>query len=157
MMATNANSTPVSAMSNSAPGAAKTPDSFLFELIADADQKMRETDDVLFAAKKASPAREHFYESASREAFERCEALRNTLTAIEATSSEMAAVQISEAILRIDNLDNTGDEGVRAVNRLLYSALRFIEKSSGVTVEELGLECLRQRNLDPWEPTGART
>ncbi len=102
-----------------------------------------------------------YYEMARRHVDDIDSGLRDMITCTEAASLEGAAVQISEALSRVGIIAETisydpeaaeQNKQVRAIDRLLYSALRALEEHCAVDLNEVLGGTVIHRNMDPWRP-----
>ena len=84
---------------------------------------------------------------------DRREALENMAAEIQASSLEGAMVQVMLACTAADMIaastEETAEQDMRTVSKLLYSALSLLEEQAGVPREELGGEAYMTRDLDP--------
>jgi len=87
--------------------------------------------------------------------------LRDMLTLTKASSLEGAALQIAEAFARLDLvLDRIPNEilsadwhirvDVRAINRLLFSALEFIDGAAARKIDEVADPYFANWHMNPW-------
>lgn len=101
-----------------------------------------------------------YFESGAKHENDRVMVLRDALSGIEARSAPVAMAQITEAITKIDLIESSSEDfpehQKRELERLLFSALRYVERLTGKTLEDIGLASMRYRNLDTWETVEAR-
>lgn len=102
-----------------------------------------------------------YYEIAMRNVDDIDSGLRDMITCTEASSLEGAAVQISEALSRVNLIHEAISDGteafeqnkqVRAIDRLLYSALRALEDHCAIDLNKFLGGTMIHRNMDPWRP-----
>ena len=101
-----------------------------------------------------------YFGNAQDEAWDISYQLRRSLSCYEAQSALGAAVQLAEAISTLDlgcsSEGGVNDEDKKMLDRLILSALRFLERQNGAGLEALDLGCLRNSNVDIWEPVENR-
>lgn len=137
------------------------PEEPLLVLIAEAFSQAEHNDAHRARAEgKDDVTKSIYFESGAKHENDRVMVLRDALSGIEARSASVAMAQITEAITKIDLIE-AGSEDFpehqkRELDRLLFSALRYVECLTGKTLEDIGLASMRYRNLDMWETVEAR-
>lgn len=133
--------------------------------IVAADKQSQEAERKQMAAKRDGNGMEaNYYEHGQQDANNAYYGLKDALPFIEANSFSAAMVQLSEAVSLVEWLADICDEGERkeaerlrtALHRLITSALRAIERETGQSLAQLGLETLRATHRDPWEDPAER-
>lgn len=128
-------------------------------LVNDYDRKESE------ARKKKDGVSETYFEAAERHSVDQYYSLKEGLSCYEAKTMEGAMVQIAESFNLLDLLwdmvpegphDHDGKKIKRAIERMLMSSLRMMERAVGTDLPGLGLDCFRNANLDPWDDVERR-
>lgn len=100
-----------------------------------------------------------YYDHASRDSGYLASALAAAVSCFEAQSLPEAIAQVAYAIDRLSALwDGVPEEGCghhaksdhAALERMLHSVLRCLEKDTGLTRERLGVAIFAGRHTDPW-------
>jgi hypothetical protein len=103
-------------------------------------------------------SRQIYLDEAGRNCSDRAATFRDMIAAEKATSLTGAAIQLVEALNRVDLLgsEETADRAeLRAVNRLLYSVLDVVDGFAHRKLTEI-LPGTDNRHLDPWRPVEER-
>lgn len=137
------------------------PEEPLLVLIAEAFSQAEHNDAHRARAEgKDDVTKSIYFESGAKHENDRVMVLRDALSGIEARSAFVAMAQLAEAITKIDLIESSSEDfpehHKREMDRLLFSALRYVERLTGKTLEDIGLASMRYRNLDTWETVEAR-
>jgi hypothetical protein len=98
-----------------------------------------------------------YFKNAAEDASDIVNVLRDTLCVVMATTLAGAAVQIAEAIARLDLLGEGSESSeLRAVHRLLYSALDVVGGLADRKLAEVVTPDFDNRHIDPWRPVEER-
>jgi hypothetical protein len=103
---------------------------------------------------------ETYFNDASNDAYDLYCRLKSSMACYEAQSTVGAMAQLAE-VFSIVGRAHSFEEGLtnddkKTADRLILSALRFLERENGAGMEELGLGSLRNSNVDIWEPAENR-
>ncbi|MBU1402521.1 MAG: hypothetical protein KKC90_15775 [Alphaproteobacteria bacterium] len=134
----------------------------VFDIAVQLGRAERSREELDLRAVRDRPNRYVFAGQAQNEQ-DRVDTLRAAISQHKATSLEGAAVQIAEALVvadflnewvREDALDGSevshAQRDYRALQRLLFSALDVVEAATGRKMADLGLQAFRNPSLSPW-------
>lgn len=100
---------------------------------------------------------ETYFKHAAEDASDIVNVLRDAISVAKATTPAGAAIQIAEAIARLDLLDDGSESSERrAVHRLLYSALDVVDGLADQKLANMVTLDYDNRHLDPWRPVEQR-
>lgn len=135
----------------------------LAAFIAAADKAVDECDRGRREARQAADGMaETYFETADNHHTSRYFMLKEALSCHEAKTLEGAMVQAAECYSTIDDIINHFNDpfalrkSKMAMERMLMSIIRVLEREAAIDLEGLGLSCLRCKNLDPWEEPAKR-
>lgn len=113
------------------------------------------------AKRKNDMLEESAWEDAAAVEDDRIYALRDMLSLHVATSLEGVAIHLAEALTRIDFVRDQFPEvsesyqikqDFRALNRLVYSALAFIDEQASTKLQQNVTDTFGSKHLSPWTP-----
>lgn len=100
---------------------------------------------------------ETYFKHAAQDASDIVNVLRDTISVVKATTPAGAAIQIAEALARLDLLGDGSNSGdLRAVHRLLYSALDVVDGLADRKLADNVTPDYDNRHVDPWRPVEQR-
>ncbi|MBM0205670.1 hypothetical protein JNW90_23645 [Micromonospora sp. STR1s_5] len=98
-----------------------------------------------------------YFKEAAENASDIVNVLRDAISVVKATTPAGAAIQIAEAIARLDLLGDGSENGeLRAVHRLLYSALDVVDGLADQKLAENVTPDYDNCHVDPWRPVEQR-
>jgi hypothetical protein len=122
-------------------------------------------DKSIDAREKKDGSGKIYFDTAAVHSYDESCTIRDLIAITKAQTLSGAAIQIVEAMSRVDRIWDEFTEGAetpnnrrdkRAIERLLFSALDQIEEKIHRKVEELVHPNYPSRNLDPWIPVEER-